>query len=279
MRNGPPLLQARFSAGYPGAAEVLTDFCLEIGPGEIMGLVGESGSGKSTAALALLRLAQLTGARVRGEIFFDGSDLNSLSRRELQSIRGQEIALVLQSPVSSLNPALKIGTQLREAWRAHKRPDRQREAAAFREALESVNLPNGPEILARYPSQLSVGQAQRVLIAMAVLHRPKLLIADEPTSALDMVTQAEVLRLFVQLRKKRDMAILFISHDLSAVASICDRVSILYGGRVVEHGITSTVLKRPEHAYTVKLLSSLPHANAKLSLGVRPTEEPTCSRS
>ncbi len=260
MSNGSSLVWARFSAGYAGQREVLKDFQLEIGAGEIVGLVGESGSGKSTAALALLRLAQFSGARVEGEIRFAGRDLNALSERELQGIRGREIALVLQSPVTSLNPVLRIGTQLREAWRAHEPPDREREEAAFRETLERVSLPGGPEFLRRYPSQLSVGQAQRVLIAMAVLHRPQLLVADEPTSALDMVTQSEVLRLFAQLREERDMAILFISHDLSAVASICDRVSILCRGCIVENGGPEKVLQRPEHPYTKMLLSSLPRA-------------------
>ena len=152
----------------------------------------------------------------------------------MRRIRGRNIALVLQSPLASLNPALRIETQLREAWRAHERPDRKRENAIFAAALESVHLPTETGFLRRYASQLSVGQAQRVLIAMATLHRPQLLIADEPTSALDMVTQSEVLRLFSQMSEERNMAVLFISHDLGAVASICNRICILREGTIVK---------------------------------------------
>jgi ABC-type dipeptide/oligopeptide/nickel transport system ATPase component len=257
MTEDGPLLTVRISAGY-GGRKVLDDFRLEVNPGEIVGLVGESGSGKSTAALALMRLAGMKGARVDGEVVFGGRDLNGLSDRQLRRIRGREIAMVLQSPLTSLNPVLRIGTQLREAWRAHERGDRRREEAAFVEAMESVNLPGEPEFRRRYPSQLSVGQAQRVLIAMAVLHRPRLLIADEPTSALDMITQAEVLRLFGRLSRERAMAILYISHDLLSVASLCSRVAILERGSIVEAAQTDAIFQRPEHPYTRRLVESIP---------------------
>src|SRR5438132_5456018 len=185
------MLTARLAANYPPAPDVLRDFELTIGPGEIVGLVGESGSGKSTVALALMRLLEFRGGRARGEIRFQGRDLMRLSPREMRAVRGREIALVLQSPLSALNPAMRIGSQMLESWRAHSAagsPD-------LMAALEMVNLPRESGFLDRYPRQLSVGQAQRVLIAMAILHRPALLIADEPTSALAAVTQSEMLAL------------------------------------------------------------------------------------
>jgi len=262
MTTHQPLLSACFSVAYPGRSAVLRDFRLEVAAGEIVGLVGESGSGKSTAALALMRLAEMKGARVSGQILFDGWDLARLSERRLRKIRGREIALVLQSPLAALNPVLRIGTQLREAWRAHERKDRRRETLAIQEAMESVNLPGEAEFLRRYPAQLSVGQAQRVLIAMAVLHRPRLLIADEPTSALDMITQAEITGLFARLSRARRMAILYISHDLLSVASLCERVAILQQGAIVECAPTSSIFTAPQHAYTQRLLASIPRLEA-----------------
>lgn len=262
MTSHQPLLSACFSAGYPGQSVVLRDFRLEVAAGEIVGLVGESGSGKSTAALALMRLAEMKSAWVSGQILFDGRDLARLSERELRKIRGREIALVLQSPLTALNPVLRIGTQLREAWRAHERKDRRRETLAIQEAMTSVNLPGETEFLRRYPAQLSVGQAQRVLIAMAVLHRPRLLIADEPTSALDMITQAEIARLFAGLSRERRMAILYISHDLLSVASLCERVAILQQGAIVECAPTSSIFTAPQHPYTQRLLASIPRLEA-----------------
>ena len=264
MNPRRPLLQARFSAFYKRQLKVLTHFELEIGEGEIVGLVGESGSGKSTAALVLLRLAHLKGAFSEGEINYRGRDLTNLSERELRRVRGRDIALVLQSPLTSLNPVLRIRTQLREAWRAHEKSDREREQAAFSEALNSVSLPCSAEFLSRYPGQLSVGQAQRVLIAMAILHRPHLLIADEPTSALDMITQAEILRLFSRLSQERQMAILYISHDLLSVASICARVAILEKGSIVECAATETIFTSPSHPYTKRLVASIPRPDTTM---------------
>jgi ABC-type dipeptide/oligopeptide/nickel transport system ATPase component len=257
MTNRRPLLAADFSAAYQGK-DVLDGFRLDIGAGEIVGLVGESGSGKSTAALALMRLEGMRGAQVTGQILFDGRDLMRLGERELRGVRGREIAFVLQSPLASLNPVLRIGSQFREAWRAHERAGGGKEAKVIAEAMASVNLPAEREFLRRYPSQLSVGQAQRLLIAMAILHRPRLLIADEPTSALDMITQAEILRLFGRLGRERQMAVLFISHDLLSVASVCERVAILERGRVVECARTSSIFTAPEHPYTQRLLASIP---------------------
>src|SRR5579863_8523405 len=190
----PSLLQTRLSVDYPNKPGVLRDVQLDIAAGEILGLVGESGSGKSTIALALLRLLDHKGASISGEILLDGRDLLQLRPGEMRQIRGRDVALVLQSPLASLNPALRIGTQMAEAWRAH-RPEAKLWKPRALELFERVSLPADESFLERYPRQLSVGQAQRVLIAMAVLHKPRLLIADEPTSALDAITQSEILDL------------------------------------------------------------------------------------
>jgi peptide/nickel transport system ATP-binding protein len=183
------LLETRLSVDYPNKPGVLRELRLQVGEGEMLGLVGESGSGKSTIALALLRLLEHKGASITGEIHFNGRDLLRLRAKEMRQIRGRSIALVLQSPIASLNPALRIGTQMAEAWRAHVSgaAAKQWKDHAL-ELFERVSLPAEESFLNRYPRQLSVGQAQRVLIAMAVLHKPRLLIADEPTSALDAVT-------------------------------------------------------------------------------------------
>ena len=214
------LLEARFSVDYPNKAGVLRNVELEMHEGEILGLVGESGSGKSTIALALLGLLDHKGGAVNGEILFDGRDLLQLRAREMRHIRGREIGLVLQSPIASLNPALRIGTQIAEAWRAHN-PEAKLWKERALELFDLVSLPAEDGFLDRYPRQLSVGQAQRVLIAMAILHRPRLLIADESTSALDAITQSEILALFQRLNRELNMAMLFISHDLLSVASVC----------------------------------------------------------
>lgn len=265
--DSPPLLSTCVSAGYPGRPAVLRDAALEIWPGEIVGLVGESGSGKSTMALALLRLLQYRGGSVQGEIRFAGRNLLEIPEKAMRRVRGREIGLVLQSPIASLNPAMRIGDQVHESWRAHKdrytRPFSRTDAI---ELLERVSLPADESFLQRYPRQLSVGQAQRVLIAMAIVHRPPLLIADEPTSALDAVTQAEILQLFSRLNRDLEMTILYISHDLLSVGSICERVAILSEGRVVEFNTTQNIFRRPAHPYTKALIASIPRLPAGLSV-------------
>ena len=251
-----PLLEARFSVDYPNKPGVLRDVELDMGEGEILGLVGESGSGKSTIALALLRLLDHKGGRVAGKILFGGRDLLELRARAMRRIRGREIALVLQSPISSLNPALKIGTQIAEAWRAHNPEARLWRERAL-ELFDLVSLPAEDGFLDRYPRQLSVGQAQRVLIAMAILHRPRLLIADESTSALDAITQAEILALFRRLNRELNMAMLFISHDLLSVASTCQRIAILQNGRIIECGATQQMFREPRTDDTRALLQAV----------------------
>jgi ABC-type glutathione transport system ATPase component len=252
------LLNARMSVDYPNKPRVLRDMEIEVGEGEILGLVGESGSGKSTIALALLRLLEHKGASITGEILFDGRDLLRLGSSEMRRVRGRDIALVLQSPLASLNPALRIGTQMAEAWRAHQSgaAGKQWKDRAL-ELFDRVSLPAEESFLDRYPRQLSVGQAQRVLIAMAVLHKPRLLIADEPTSALDAITQSEILDLFRSLNRELNMAMLFVSHDLLAVASLCSRIAILQRGHIVESGPTEQMFRDPRTEDTRALLEAV----------------------
>ena len=252
------LLSGRFSVRYGEGPRTLRDVELDIFQGEVLGLVGQSGSGKSTLAMTILGLLDRKRAHTEGAIQFQDCDLLKLCERELRGLRGRKLALVLQSPLSSLNPALKIRTQLREAWRAHAVGNGAECESAIHTALENVSLPPGDEFLRKYPSQMSVGQAQRVLIAMAILHRPALLIADEATSALDVITQAEILALFRELNRQTGMAILFISHDLASVAEICDRIAILHQGEIVECGPTEQILSCPQHEYTRRLMAAMP---------------------
>lgn len=258
MESDAPLLSVDLRVDYPNKPQTLRAVSFQINQGEVLGLVGESGSGKSTIALAILGLLGLKGGRAIGHIWFRGRDLMVASERDMRRVRGREIGLVLQSPLSSLNPALKIGTQLAEAWRAHATGTKAELAMAIDGALASVGLPSDKEFCSRYPSQVSVGQAQRVLIAMAVMHSPALLLADEPTSALDAITQAEIMKLFTQLNRKMGSAVLYISHDLLSVASLCNRIAILHDGEIVECGSVEMVLTRPRHAYTQQLLASAP---------------------
>jgi ABC-type dipeptide/oligopeptide/nickel transport system ATPase component len=270
--NDGSLLSAQLTVSYPGKAPVLRGVTLEIAPGEITGLVGQSGSGKSTLALAILGLLGRQRATVEGSIRFQGVDLVKMTERELRTMRGRSISLVLQSPISSLNPALRIRTQLKEAWRAHAADTSADCDAAIRAAMTSVSLAADADFLRKHTSQLSVGQAQRVLIAMAVMHRPALLIADEATSALDVITQSEILQLFARLNRETGMSILYISHDLPSVAQICQRIAILHEGEIVESGPMSQIFAAPQHPYTRRLMSSLPQVPAR-------TNEPSAAHA
>ena len=256
-RKQSTLLSVRASVSY-SHKPVLRDIALEINHGEVLGLIGQSGSGKSTLALAILGLLDRKRSKVEGSIEFAGRNLLGLKERELRTLRGSEVALVLQSPHSSLNPSLRIRTQMYEVWRAHASGPKSECDRTVRSALENVSLPSSDDFLSKYPSQMSVGQAQRVLIAMAIMHGPSLLIADEATSALDVITQADILKLFRDLNRMSRMAILYISHDLASVAGICDQVAILHEGSIVETGCAAQILTRPEHEYTQRLIAAMP---------------------
>jgi len=258
MNDVQPLLTTRLSMDYPGKSGVLREAVLEILPGETVGLIGGSGSGKSSMALALLGLAYLKGGVTRGEVRFHGQDLLRAGEREMRSIRGRRMAFVPQSPMSALNPAMRIGGQMVEAWKAHRRGDRSQWTPEIRRSLEQVGLPSDVSFLRRYPAEVSVGQAQRVLIAMAILHGPELLIADEPTSSLDAIAHADVLRLLLRLNRELGMACLYISHDLLSVASFCRRAAILHHGSIVEQAETEQLFRLPAHPYTRALLDAMP---------------------
>ncbi len=258
LLGSSPLLAIRVSVDYPNKPGVLRNISLDIEPGEILGLVGESGSGKSSIALTILGLLPLKGGKVHGQVLFKGQDLLTKREKELRQYRGRDISIVLQSPLTSLNPVLRIGTQLKEAWRTHASGSSAVCLAAIESALTSVCLPCDAEFLRRKPAQLSLGQAQRVIIAMAILHRPSLLIADEPTSALDTITSAEILKLLARLNRELNMAILYISHDLLSLAALCHRVAILYEGQIVESASPNQIFAAPQHEYTQRLVVALP---------------------
>jgi len=251
------LLEVNLNVDYPGRPGALQDLHFSLDQGEIVGLVGESGSGKSTLALALLKLLDSKSACVRGSVLFEGRNLLALDERALRTVRGRRISLVLQSPMSALNPMLRIGTHFKEAWGAHSR-NRELWKQGTYPLLERVCLPANELFLNKLPREISVGQAQRVLIAMALLHRPPLLIADEPTSALDVITQAETLKLFRELNQDLGTAILIISHDLLSVSATCSRVAIMESGRIVESGTASQIFRAPRHPYTKRLINAIP---------------------
>ena len=240
---------------YPNKPGVLRGVRLEIGEGEILGLVGESGSGKTRTRSRCYGFEH-KGASITGEIRFAGRDLPGLRPSEMRQIRGRDIALVLQSPLASLNPRCASARKWRRPG-AHTVRNRNCGSRERWSCVERVSLPAEESFLDRYPRQLSVGQAQRVLIAMAVLHKPRLLIADEPTSALDAITQSEILDLFRSLNRELNMAMLFVSHDLLAVASLCSRIAILQRGQIVESGTTAQMFRDPRTADTRALLQAV----------------------
>jgi peptide/nickel transport system ATP-binding protein len=254
--NGEVLLQVALQAGYAGKP-VLHNVRFELHRGEVLGLVGTSGAGKSTLVQSLLGLLPWRGGRVTGEVVLNGQNLLALSDRDFRKLRGREVALIPQSPMTALNTAISLQTHFNEAWRAHEKSGRTALAQRLQMLLAEVQLPSDPEFLRRRPSQISVGQAQRVLIALALLHRPALIIADEPTSALDPVTQAQIVDLLSKLNRQHGTSLLYISHDLISVLQLSDRIAVLDAGTIVENLLVMDI-GQARHPATLALLNALP---------------------
>jgi len=244
-----------------GDVEAVRDLSFELGERETLGIVGESGSGKSQSMLSLIGLLAGNG-RAEGAARFDGRDLLGMSPVELRALRGNDISMIFQDPMTSLNPFLKIGTQLCDVMRAHEKVSRRAARARALEVLESVQIPEAAARLARYPHELSGGMRQRVMIAASLLLNPRLLIADEPTTALDVTVQAQILELMRRLKDEYGTAIILITHDLGVVAGIADRVLVMHGGRLVEQGSVEGVFYRPQHDYTRRLLAAVPRIDS-----------------
>jgi oligopeptide/dipeptide ABC transporter ATP-binding protein len=241
-----------------GEVRAVDDVSFSIAQGETLCLVGESGCGKSVTALSILQLVSPPGRVTGGEILFEGRDLLKLHERELRHMRGNDIAMIFQDPMTSLNPVFTVGEQIAEAIRLHRKASRKEAWSAAIDGMRSVAIP-APEVRARsYPHELSGGMRQRVMIAMALACDPKLLIADEPTTALDVTIQAQILELLDNLRRERNLGLLLITHDLGVVAETADRVAVMYAGQIVEEGSVTDLFERPRHPYTEGLLRAVP---------------------
>ncbi|MFO7739900.1 MAG: ABC transporter ATP-binding protein [Desulfatiglandaceae bacterium] len=254
-------LSVRFFT-YQGVVRALEEVNLAVLKGEILGLVGETGCGKSVLARSVLRLiADPPGKIWRGEIFFKGENLLKMSSRRLRHIRGNEISMIFQEPMSSLNPVFRVGNQMQEVVMLHRRVG----SAAAREIcidmLRQVKMPDPDAVLSKYPHELSGGMRQRAMIAMELSCRPELLIADEPTTALDVTVQAQVLSILEELTRKKDVSVLFISHDLGVIAQLCDRVAVMYAGRIVEVASVWDLFSEPRHPYTRGLIRAIPRVD------------------
>jgi peptide/nickel transport system ATP-binding protein len=246
-----------------GIHQALMGVSFDVQSGEIFGLVGETGCGKTVTGLSILRLLPRSAHISGGQVIFDGGDLLRLSKKKMEDVRGGKIAMIFQDPSSSLNPVFTIGSQIVRVVRQHlpmNATEAQQHAA---EMLDAVGLPDVKRILASYPHQLSGGMQQRVMIAMALSCRPRLLIADEPTTALDVTIQAQILRLLRELQEKMDFSVIFITHNLGVVAQICDRLAVLYAGRVAETGSTRNIFNNPQHPYTRGLMDAIPKPGSR----------------
>ncbi len=245
-----------------GIVKAVNDVSFRVGPGEVLGLVGESGSGKSMTGYSIMGLVDPPGRVVGGRIIFKGHDLVAMSAEDMRRLRGNRIAMIFQDPMMTLNPVLRIDVQMIEAILAHERVSRATALDRSREALTKVGIPSPESRLRAYPHQFSGGMRQRVAIAIALLNRPDLIIADEPTTAVDVTIQGQILFEMQKLTRETGAALIWITHDLSVIAGLADRVCVMYAGRIVEHGTTVDVLATPRHPYTRGLLDSVPGSAA-----------------
>lgn len=246
-----------------GEVKALNDVSIHLKEGEVLGIVGESGSGKSVTAYSLMGLTAHPGKLLGGELNFNGHEIETMTEKEMRKMRGNEISIIFQDPMTSLNPVYTVGNQITEVIRLHTDKTKQQAKERARELLELVGINEPDKRLKQYPHELSGGMRQRVMIAIALACEPKLLIADEPTTALDVTIQAQILELMMELKDKLGMAIIMITHDLGVVASMCERIAVMYAGRIVEYGTTDDIFYRPKHQYTKGLIRSIPRLDTR----------------
>ena len=246
---------------HVGEVKAVRGISFDVNEGEVLGIVGESGSGKSVTSLSIMGLLQYPGRVVDGEILLNGEDILTYSKNQMRKVRGKEIAMIFQDPMTSLNPVYTIGNQIMEMILEHEKMSRREARARAIEMLKLVGIPAAEKRIDSYPHEFSGGMRQRVMIALALSCNPKLLIADEPTTALDVTIQAQILNLIKKLNRQFGMTTMLITHDLGVVATVCDKVAVMYGGLIMEYGMADEIFYHPRHPYTMGLLGSIPHVD------------------